>query len=384
MRARSIITLLCGLLVLGSLPGSADAQPDPLAAGFHEPPPEARLRCFWGWINGNVTKAAITRDLNEMQAKGFGGVVLYDSGGADQRGNAQVPAGPTFGSVPWRELYRHALAEADRLGLEVSLVIQSGWNLGGPLVTPDEAVKMATWAETQVKGPAQVDRVLPLPPSRAGYYRDVAVLSYPLNGRADRPKRRPIRLLDLKTASREAERSAPDCSMLLVDVPAIPGEEDYHSRDVVDISSHMDASGRLTWTAPAGTWAILRFGYTISGAQVSTCSESWKGLAIDHLDPLTLRSYWHKVVDPLIADAGPLAGRTLKYFMTDSWEIGGSNWTPRVSRRISQPPRLRFAHVPAGRGRTDRRQPQRQQPLLERFSKNRRRLHCRKPLRPDA
>ena len=56
------------------------AQPvaAPLESGFANPPPEARLRAYWWWLNGNVTKAAITRDLEEMAAKGFGGAAEGD------------------------------------------------------------------------------------------------------------------------------------------------------------------------------------------------------------------------------------------------------------------------------------------------------------------
>jgi len=43
-----------------------------------------------------VTKASITHDLEQMQAKGFGGAVIIDAGGADQEGNGKVPHGPTF------------------------------------------------------------------------------------------------------------------------------------------------------------------------------------------------------------------------------------------------------------------------------------------------
>ena len=40
-----------------------------LARGFLVPPVQARLSCFWWWLNGNVTKEAISRDLEEMKAK---------------------------------------------------------------------------------------------------------------------------------------------------------------------------------------------------------------------------------------------------------------------------------------------------------------------------
>ena len=137
--------LLCASLLvgLGQFYLRADSA---LETGWQNPPTEARLRAYWWWLNGNVTKASITHDLEQMKAKGFGGAVLIDAGGADQWGNAQVPHGPTFFTPEWRELYKHALHEADRLGLEMSLNIQSGWNLGGPVVPPEEAAEKYVWS----------------------------------------------------------------------------------------------------------------------------------------------------------------------------------------------------------------------------------------------
>ena len=114
---RKIVTTLCLVLLL--LPGRMAAG-DAFEAGFASPPPAARLRAFWWWLNGNVTRASITRDLEGMKAKGFGGAILFDAGGAKQAymgGNDQVPAGPVFLSPAWRELYRHALGEAARLAV---------------------------------------------------------------------------------------------------------------------------------------------------------------------------------------------------------------------------------------------------------------------------
>jgi hypothetical protein len=48
------------------------------------------------------------------------------------------------------------------------------------------------------------------------------------------------------------------------------------------------------------------------------------------LDAGAFRRYWNAVVEPLIADAGPLAGTTLKYLHTDSWEVEPLNWTPTM------------------------------------------------------
>ena len=48
---------------------------------------------------------------------------------------------------------------------------------------------------------------------------------------------------------------------------------------------------------------------------------------LDYLDADALRWYWHEVIDPIIADAGPLCGKVWKMVQTDSWELGGVNWT---------------------------------------------------------
>src|SRR5262249_55728162 len=99
-----------------------------------------------------------------------------------QWGLGPVLSGPLSGMPVWRELLKHALREADRLGLEMSLSPQSGWNLGGPGVRPEGASKRVVWAGARAAGPAKLDRLLPVPAHRLDYYRDIAVLAYRVEG----------------------------------------------------------------------------------------------------------------------------------------------------------------------------------------------------------
>jgi hypothetical protein len=302
-----------------------------LDAGWQTPPKEAKLRAYWWWLNGNVTKQSITHDLEEMAAKGFGGAVLIDADGAAQWGNDQVPHGPTFFSPEWRELYKHALREADRVGLEISLNIQSGWNLGGPMVTKDDAAKKYIWAEVTVTGGQAVDVPLALP-ARENYFRDIAVVAYRVrtgpNGETIANK--PLKNWRQKALQESLQPfSAPDSSPLFAEIPATPGEEDTESSEVIDLTGKLAANGILHWVAPPGDWQIFRFGYTIGDhAYVSTCSDGWDGFALDVYSATAFENYWDAVVEPLIADAGPLAGKSLKYLHTDSWEVELANWTP--------------------------------------------------------
>jgi len=162
------------LLLMGLTAGGASLEQD-----FKNPPREVGVRCWWWWLNGNVTKAAITRDLEAMHDKGFSGAMIFDANGGNQRGNANVPNGPMYGSDEWTELYLHALNEAKRLDLKIGLSIQSGWNLGGPGVTLDDKAKQITSSEIRVDGAADINQKLPVPKANYDYYRDICVLAYP-------------------------------------------------------------------------------------------------------------------------------------------------------------------------------------------------------------
>src|ERR1017187_4829582 len=211
---------------------AAAAQTDELARGFANPPNSARLRAYWWWLNGNVTKAAITRDLEEMKAKGFGGALICDAGGADL------------------------------LGLEMSLNILSGWNLGGPVVKAEDAAKKLTWTEATTNGPAKFSQALPMPKIRDGFYRDIAVVAYRSKTPASvspGPPHQPIRNWSQKAMYSPLSASAPDTAPLFEEFPAVAGEEDTRTGEVLDLTAKLSKDGILRWDVPAVNWRILRF-----------------------------------------------------------------------------------------------------------------------------
>jgi hypothetical protein len=296
---------------------------------WNNPPPNARLRAYWWWLNGNVTEASITRDLEQMKAKGFSGAVLIDANGSDQDGNTPVPRGAVFFSDRWRALFKHALREAKRLDLEISLTIQSGWNLGGPSVPVADACKKYVWSETNASGPAHFNTALPKRPRREKFYRDSYVVAYPI--RASAPHQ-PLENYEQKALLKPiGGNSTPSPAPLFQEYPATANEQDTDAADVTNLTDKLGADGKLNWDVPPGKWEILRFGYTIADhAHTSTSSEGGGGYALDVLDDGAFNRYWDQIVEPLIADAGPLAGTTLKYLYTDSWETELVNWTPSL------------------------------------------------------
>src|SRR5580658_5668426 len=98
------------LTVLILLAATAKQSTDNLAAGFANPPLSARPQTWWHWMNGNVTKAGITADLEAMKQVGIGGAQMFT---VDQG----IPPGPAkYGGPLWRELTAYAVKEAARLG----------------------------------------------------------------------------------------------------------------------------------------------------------------------------------------------------------------------------------------------------------------------------
>ena len=125
-------------------------------------------------MNGNISREGITADLEAMQAVGLGGAQIFNA-------DINIPEGPVkFMSPEWRALFKHAAAEADRLGLELCVNNCAGWaNSGGPWNTPANAMQRLVTSEVLVKGPGRFNGVLPRPPANLNYYRDIAVLAFP-------------------------------------------------------------------------------------------------------------------------------------------------------------------------------------------------------------
>jgi hypothetical protein len=308
-----------------------------LAENFNSPDAEYGVNCWWWWLNGHVTREAITKDLEAMKSRNFHGAMVFDAGGHNQRGNLDIPEGALFGSEEWNKLFVFALDEAKRLGLEIGFNIQSGWNLGGPRVVPQYAAKQLTCSETSVAGGGgAVDLSLQSPPANKGFYRDFAVLAFPLESD---PAGEAISFLDLKLGLHELGGSAPDCRFLLDNHPSarnVAGKAAgvVKTDKIVDITRYMDADGKLKWDAPAGEWHILRIGYTCTNAEVSTSSGKWQGNVLDYMSSEAFDFYWRDVVEPILEAAGEHVGTTLKYMETDSWECGGMNWTDRFGEEF--------------------------------------------------
>ena len=142
---------------------------------------ESLPRTWWHWIDGNITEEGITADLEAMRKVGIGSATILDI-------TSGLPKGPVKTLSPrWYELVNHAVKEAERLGMEITVHNCPGWSSsGGPWIKPEDAMKEIAWTQTAVKGGGEVNIKLPKAQGKLGFYKDIAVVAYPsLAGESD-------------------------------------------------------------------------------------------------------------------------------------------------------------------------------------------------------
>ena len=107
----------------------------------------------------------------------------------------------------------------------------------------------------------------------------------------------------------------------------VPAEACVPTDRVIDLTAKLGTDGTLTWDAPEGKWTVIRFGHTSTGRTNAPAPDSGRGLECDKLSRAAVESHFEGMMGKVIADAGPLAGKTLRMVLADSWEAGCQNWT---------------------------------------------------------
>jgi len=117
MMATLLRTLFLTLLFAGT---TAPAAED-LAKQFSNPPERTKPRCYWYWMDGQISREGITHDLEAMRRVGIGEGYIGIIGGGDVKALTE----------PWWQLIEHAVREGSRLGVDVRLLHSPGWSQSG-------------------------------------------------------------------------------------------------------------------------------------------------------------------------------------------------------------------------------------------------------------
>lgn len=161
--------------LLAACGGGLDRPPKkPMAVieeSFANPPMSARPRVWWHWMNGNVTKEGIEKDLEWMHRVGIGGIQNFD---ANLLTPQVVENRLVFMEPEWKDAFHFVAQKADSLGLEFAIAASPGWSeTGGPWVKPKDGMKKLVWTETRIRGGARFEGNLEKPAQLPGPYQDM-------------------------------------------------------------------------------------------------------------------------------------------------------------------------------------------------------------------
>lgn len=157
-------------IILSAISCTPQNSIEELQRGWENPPLSARNRVWWHWMNGNITKEGIRKDLQWMKDTRQGGVHNFDAALGTP---TIVDKRLIYMDEGWKDAFAYAVKVADSLGLEFTVASAPGWSsTGGPWVSEQDAMKKLVWSEAYASG--NVNMSLPEPPHTTGAFLDGA------------------------------------------------------------------------------------------------------------------------------------------------------------------------------------------------------------------
>lgn len=302
---------------------------DELRLAFQSPPETAKPGVYWYFMDGNLSKEEMTKDLESMVAVGINHVIFLEVG-------IGVPRGPVdFMSDEWQQLFVHAVREAERLGMRILMGAGPGWcGSGGPWVKPEQSMQHLVFSEVEVEGGGTIDQLLPVPDQRSTiwhtfrdpFYQDVVTYAIPSSAQ-------PV-ISDINEKAlyeRDPYSSKPGVKAHLPSRATYPELDEttlLESGEVIDLSDQLQADGRLIWEAPEGQWTVVRMGIRVTGASTRPSPEPVIGLECNKMNAEDFAHHLKNYTDILLERTAPRKeGAGWTGFHIDSWESGAQNWT---------------------------------------------------------
>lgn len=173
-----LLTLVVSLLCMDTTAQEAEQPSEHLLyKNFLVPPSSARPRVWWHWMNGNITKDGIKKDLLWMDRSGIGGFQNFDAALMTPQ---IVENRLTYMTSGWKDAFSFTSKLADSLQLEMAIAGSPGWSeSGGPWVKPKDGMKKIVWSETRIEGGKYFEAKLPLPPTVTGTFQNISIQSQP-------------------------------------------------------------------------------------------------------------------------------------------------------------------------------------------------------------
>jgi len=275
--------------------------------------PQTRPWTRWWWEGSAVNPTDLSWNLERYRAAGLGGVEITPIYGVYGHEKEFVP----FLSQRWMQLFSHTLSEAKRMNLGVDLANGTGWPFGGPWVTDADASKTVYYKTYPLNGGESLKEPI--------VYQQEAFVRTANNkpASADTILNPLYRNKDLQALALDQIVFAGKLPLQLLMAYSEDGKR-------MNLTSQVDASGQLKWTAPAGKWTLYALFVGLHGKMVERAAPGGEGYAIDHFSAAASSNYFKRFDEAF-------KGFDISYlraFFNDSYEVddarGQSNWTPAL------------------------------------------------------
>jgi hypothetical protein len=323
---------------------------DNLNSDFKSPPNSSKPGVYWYFMDGNISKSGITKDLEAMKTAGIGSVIFLEV-------NVGIPIGKVdFLSEEWQNLFVFAVHECERLEIEMTLGVGPGWTgSGGPWVKLSQSMQHLVASTTEVSGGNKEIIKLPIPGPRKPYfgkatftpelekewsnfYEDVAVLAFPtpsINQKIDDTDEKALYYRAPYSSVKGIKQFLPSTE----NFDTSSAEVSISKESIKDLSQLLQKDGILNWNPPAGNWTIMRFGRRNNGAVTRPAPIPGLGFESDKFDTIAIKSHLDNYVGKLIEKTGkpnPKLAGGLKMLHMDSWEMGAQNWTIKFRQEFEK------------------------------------------------
>lgn len=223
----------------------------------------------WWWMGSAVDKDNITKNLEYFAEAGIGGVEITPIYGVKGSEDKYID----FLSPEYIEILRYTVDEGERLGLQVDMVLGTGWPFGGPQVEPENAAtRLAVQKYSIAAGNKLEEAIVINDPKQKGLASINAILAFDNKGAYE------------------------------------------------DITSKIDSLGNLDWTPTEGDWTVYAVFAAKTRQMVKRAAPGGAGYTLDHFAAKAFADY----VEPYDST---LEGINLRAIFDDSYEVYGADFT---------------------------------------------------------
>lgn len=306
IRVAGPVLLLPIILAAVFVPCPSPASEPALQKEFASPPARYGPSCNWWWFGGVYSINDIRENLDAMKAAGLGGFRIFPVYPLAQDDAARNILNAPYLSPEFLQLVREAVQYGGQIGLTADSLLGDGWPFGGPYIPPEFGAGQLKFYSQEVAGGRSFSGRVP--------------------GEAKWPEK-----------------------ILAVQAAEMSREGGVRWESLRDLTARVRNGELRGWDVPAGRWLLMTFVSGYTGMKVKRAAVGGEGLVLDHFSREALDLHLRHNGDVQKASL-----RGAQSIFMDSWEVFGSNWTPKLPeefqkrRGYSLIPHLAALFLPTG------------------------------------